>query len=124
MKNLNDDIHSISTPRFRCIISYKTFICDHQGKKFVIDHTEASIHKSRVAAQNNQTQTTFLPVANDAILQKVIFAELKIDESEFRLWRAHDLKVNLSIHYIDEDNVRTGNNETDFGGFISVTKSL
>lgn len=78
MKNLNDDIHSISTPRFRCIISYKTFICDHQGKKFVIDHTEASIHKSRVAAQNNQTQTTFLPVANDTILQKVIFAELKM----------------------------------------------
>ena len=68
----------ISAPTFRCTICDKTLKCEHQGIKYVVDHIDMPNHKSRAAAQTNQTQITFLSVPDDTILQKVTFAELKM----------------------------------------------
>ena len=64
--------------RFQCNICAKTILCNHQGKKDVLDHLETTGHKSRTKASQSQTKINDLSNAtsNDSLLQKTTSAEV------------------------------------------------
>lgn len=51
-----------------------------------------------------------------------LFAELNV--ASFGIQEAGDLSLNLGLHYIDEENLRTGNTDDSVGGYISLSKDL
>lgn len=52
------------------------------------------------------------------------FAEFTVADGLLKSWNESDLKVNLGVHYIDEKNLRTARSDSDFGGYLSLTKEL
>ena len=57
-------------------ICAKTILCNHQGKKDVLDHLETNGHKTRAKASQSQTKINFCATSNDSLLQKTASAEV------------------------------------------------
>ena len=56
--------------RFQCNICAKTLLCNHQGKKDVLDDLETTGHKSRTKASQSETKINFCATSNDSLLGK------------------------------------------------------
>ncbi len=52
-----------------------------------------------------------------------LFGEWKLDDEFLEGW-GEDVSVNFGIHYIDEQNRRTGVSDDDIGGYLSLSKRL
>ncbi len=53
-----------------------------------------------------------------------VFGEITLESGLFEAWENQDVQLNFGIHYIDESNRRTGDSDSDVGGYLGLTKRL
>ena len=61
--------------RLQCNICAKTLLCNHQGKKDILDDLETTGHKSRTKTSQSETKINFCATSNNSLLGKAKSAE-------------------------------------------------